>query len=118
MDYLLVAHDQPLDMPSHYLAEVCRRTCERMRAGETGKDLVEELGVTMETLSLASTSADRRRRASRVKSYEAPLAAAQRRVKELEADLQVVKAASATSRTRHWRPTSSSPSAWPTKAVQ
>jgi transposase-like protein len=84
-------------MPKHYSAELRRRACERMLAGEPVKDLVEELGVTMETLyrwrRLALIDAGQR---PGVKSFEAdPLAAARRRVKELEAELEMVKAASA-----------------------
>jgi transposase-like protein len=37
-------------MPRHYPAEVRRQACERMLAGESVKDLVEDLGITMETL--------------------------------------------------------------------
>ena len=37
-------------MPRHYPAEVRREACERMLAGEAPKDLVDELGITIETL--------------------------------------------------------------------
>ena len=37
-------------MPRHYPPEVRREACERMLAGETIKDLVHELGITIETL--------------------------------------------------------------------
>jgi transposase-like protein len=84
-------------MPKHYPAELRRRTCERMLAGEAVKDLVAELGIAEVTLY-------KWRRQARIdagetpglKSYEAdPLLAARRRVKELEAELKLVKAASA-----------------------
>ncbi|HEX7165965.1 MAG TPA: transposase [Acidimicrobiales bacterium] len=84
-------------MPRHYPAELRRRACERMLAGEAVKDLVVELGVSDHTLyrwrRQALIDAGRRPGA---KSYEAdPLLAARRRVKELEAELELVKAASA-----------------------
>ena len=84
-------------MPRHYPAELRRRTCERMLAGEAVKDLVGELAISAHTLY-------RWRRQALIdagqhpgaKSYEAdPLLAARRRVKELEAELKLVKAASA-----------------------
>lgn len=37
-------------MPRQFPAEVRREAYERMLAGEAIKDLVEELGITMETL--------------------------------------------------------------------
>ncbi len=37
-------------MPGHYPAELRRRTCERMLAGEAVKDLVTELGIASVTL--------------------------------------------------------------------
>ena len=84
-------------MPRHYPAELRRQTCERMLAGETVKDLVVELGISEHTLyrwrRQALVDAGRRPGA---KSYEAdPLQQARRRIKELEAELKVVKAASA-----------------------
>ena len=84
-------------MPRHYPAELRRQTCERMLAGEAVKDLVAELGISEETLyrwrRQALIDAGERPGA---KSYEAdPLQAARRRVKELEAELKLVKAASA-----------------------
>jgi transposase-like protein len=68
-----------------------------MLAGEAVKDLVDELGVTMETLyrwrRQALIDAGQRPGA---KSFEAdPLAQARRRIKELEAELEMVKIASA-----------------------
>ncbi len=84
-------------MPRHYPAELRRQTCERMLAGETVKDLVAELGISDHTLyrwrRQALIDAGRRPGA---KSYEAnPLQAARRRIKELEAELELVRAASA-----------------------
>ncbi len=84
-------------MPRHYPAEVRRRTCERMLAGEAVKDLVAELEISEHTLyrwrRQALIDAGRRPGA---KTYEAdPLEAARRRIKELEAELKLVKAASA-----------------------
>jgi transposase len=84
-------------MPRHYPAELRRQTCERMLAGEAIKDLVAELGISDHTLyrwrRQALIDAGQRPGA---KSYEAdPLLAARRRVKELEAELAMVKAASA-----------------------
>ena len=84
-------------MPRHYPAEIRRRTCERMLAGEAVKDLVEELGVSEHTLyrwrRQAFIDAGIRPGA---KSHEADaLVDARRRIKELEAELKLVKAASA-----------------------
>lgn len=84
-------------MPRHYPTELRRQTCERMLAGEAVKDLVDELGISSHTLyrwrRQALIDAGQRPGA---KSYEAdPLAAARRRIKELESELKLVKAASA-----------------------
>jgi transposase-like protein len=84
-------------MPRHYPAELRRQACERMLAGEPVKDLVEELDITMETLyrwrRQALTDAGQR---PGTKSFEVdPLAQARRRVKDLESELEMVKAASA-----------------------
>jgi transposase-like protein len=84
-------------MPRHYPAELRRRTCERMLAGEKVKDLVAELGIAQVTLYKWRRQAliDAGRRPG-LKSYEAdPLLAARRRIMELEAELKVVKLASA-----------------------
>jgi transposase-like protein len=83
-------------MPRHYPADLRRKTCERMLAGEAVKDLVVELGISDHTLyrwrRQALVDAGQRPGA---KSYEAdPLLVARRRVKELEAELKLVKAAS------------------------
>lgn len=82
-------------MPRHYPAEVRRHACERMLAGETIKDLVDDLGITMETLYRWRRQAliDVGQRPG-LKSYEAdPLAQARRRIQELEDELEMVKAA-------------------------
>ena len=84
-------------MPRHYPAELRRRTCERMLAGEAVKDLAVELGIGVETLyrwrRQALIDAGRRPGA---KSWDAdPLQQARRRIKELEAELKLVKDASA-----------------------
>jgi transposase-like protein len=84
-------------MPRHYPPEVRREACERMLAGEAIKDLVDKLGITIETLYRWRRQAliDTGQRPG-VKSFEAdPLAAARRRIHELEAELEMVKAASA-----------------------
>jgi putative transposase len=82
-------------MPRHYSAELRRQACERMLAGEAVKDLTDELDVTMETLYRWRRQAliDTGQRPG-AKSFEAdPLAQARRRIKELEAELEMVKAA-------------------------
>ena len=84
-------------MPRHYPPEVRREACERMLAGEAIKDLADELGITIETLDRWRRQAliDTGQRPG-VKSFEAdPLAAARRRIQELEAEVEMVKAASA-----------------------
>ena len=84
-------------MPRHYPAELRRRTCERMLAGEAVKDLVSELGISEHTLYRWRRQAliDTGQRPG-AKSYDAdPLVAARRRIKELEVELKLVKAASA-----------------------
>jgi len=68
-----------------------------MIAGEAVKDLADELDVPMETLYRWRRQAliDTGQRPG-AKSFEAdPLAQARRRIKELEAELKMVKAASA-----------------------
>lgn len=84
-------------MPRHYPAELRHRACERMLAGEAVKDVAEELDVAIETLYRWRRQAliDSGQRPG-AKSFEAdPLAQARRRIKELEAELKMVKAASA-----------------------
>jgi len=83
-------------MPRHYPAELRRRTCERMLAGEAIKDLVNELGVSEATLQRWKRQAliDAGMRPG-ILSYEAdPLAQARVRIKELEDELTLVKLAS------------------------
>ena len=83
-------------MPRHYPHEFRREVCERLLAGEPVKDLAVELGVSSWTLY-------RWREQARVdaggtpsgKSYESdPLAAARRRIVELDEELELVKKAS------------------------
>ena len=84
-------------MPRHHPAALRRGACERMLAGESIKEVAEELGVSANTLYKWRRQAliDSGRRPG-VKSYEAdPLHQARRRIKELEAELEIVKAASA-----------------------
>lgn len=84
-------------MPRHYPAELRCRTCERMLAGEAVQDLVADLEISPETLYRWRRQAliDAGQRPG-LKSYQAdPLLAARRRIKELEAELKMVKAASA-----------------------
>jgi len=84
-------------MPRQYPADLRRQTCERMLAGEAVKDLVVELDISQHTLYRWRRQAliDAGRRPG-LSSYEAdPLAAARRRIKELEAELKLTKAASA-----------------------
>jgi transposase len=84
-------------MPRHYPAEFRRRACERMLAGEAVKDLSQELAIDSGTLykwrRQAYIDAGLRPGA---KSYQAdPLLQARRRIKELEAELKLVRTASA-----------------------
>jgi transposase-like protein len=83
-------------MPRHHPAALRREACERMLADEPITKLARELGVSENTLYKWRRQAliDAGRRPG-VKSYEAdPLAQARRRIKELEAELEIVKAAS------------------------
>ena len=84
-------------MPFRYSSEFRREACERMLAGETVKDLAVELGVSDATLykwrRQALIDAGQ---GPGIKSYEADrLARARRRIKDLEAELKLVKAAAA-----------------------
>jgi transposase-like protein len=84
-------------MPRHHPADLRREACKRMLAGEPIKELAGELDVSVDTLYKWRRQAlvDAGRRPG-VKSYEAdPLAQARRRIKELEAELEIVRAASA-----------------------
>ena len=84
-------------MPRHHPAHLRREACERMLAGEPIKELAGELDVSVNTLYKWRRQAliDSGRRPG-VKSYEAdPLQQARRRIKELEAELEIVRAASA-----------------------
>ena len=83
-------------MPRHYPHEFRREVCERLLAGEPVKDVSDELGVSEYTLY-------RWRHAARAdagltedgKSYEPdPLVVARRRIKELEAELELTRKAS------------------------
>ena len=84
-------------MPRHHPAEVRRSAGQRMLAGEPVKALAEELGISFNTLykwrRQALIDAGR---SDGLKSYEADrLAQARRRIKELEDELKLVKAAAA-----------------------
>jgi len=84
-------------MPRHHPPTLRREACERMLAGETIEEVAQSLGVSGSTLYKWRRQAlvDAGRRPG-VKSYEAdPLQQARRRIKELEAELEIVKAASA-----------------------
>lgn len=84
-------------MPRHHPAGLRREACERMLAGEPIKEVSASLGVSERTLYKWRRQAliDAGRRPG-VKSYEAdPLQQARRRIKELEAELEITKAASA-----------------------
>lgn len=84
-------------MPRHHPVALRREACERMLAGEAVKEVAEDLGVSENTLYKWRRQAliDAGRRPG-VKSFEAdPLAQARRRIKELEEELEITKAASA-----------------------
>jgi transposase len=83
-------------LPRHYPAEFRREVCERLLAGEAVKELAAELGVSSWTLyrwrEQATVDAGG---TPSGKSYESdPLAAARRRIVELEEELELVKKAS------------------------
>ena len=93
---LAVSH-QEVDMPFRYSSEFRRQVVERMLAGEAVKELAVELSVSNPTLykwrrqALIDTG-----KAPGVVSYEADrLAQARRRIKDLEDELTLVKAAAA-----------------------
>jgi transposase-like protein len=84
-------------MPYHYAPEFRRDVCERLLADESVAALAEELSVSMQTLY-------RWRRQALVdvgrlrgpKSFEVdPLAQARRKIKDLEKELKLLRAASA-----------------------
>jgi transposase-like protein len=82
-------------MAFRYSSEFRHQACDRMLAGEAVKDLASELGVSDATLykwrrqALIDAGAT-----PGIKSYEADrLAQARRRVKDLEAELKLVKTA-------------------------
>jgi transposase-like protein len=84
-------------MPFRYSSEFRRQICARMLAGEPVKELAAELSVSDATLykwrRQALIDAGQ---SPGVKSYEADrLAQARRRIKDLEGELELVKAASA-----------------------
>lgn len=84
-------------MPRHYSAEVRHEVCARMLAGEAVKDLCAELGICDHTLYRwrRQALAETRLGIGGVGAEPDPLAQARRRIKELEAELKLVKAASA-----------------------
>ena|ERR1700720_894951 len=84
-------------MPRHHPVELRRQLCGRMLDGEPLKDLALSSGVSISTLQKWKRQAliDAGRRPGTI-SYEAdPLQQARRRIKELEAELKVVKQAAA-----------------------
>jgi transposase-like protein len=84
-------------MPRHHPAALRREACERMLGGESVDDVSTALGVSSNTLYKWRRQAliDTGQRPG-VQSYEAdPLAQARRRIRELESELEITKAASA-----------------------
>ena len=84
-------------MPFRYSPDIRRALCERMLAGERVESLAEETGVTAVTLyrwkKQALVDAGL---AAGIKSHEVDeLSRAQRRIRQLEAELEMVKAATA-----------------------
>jgi transposase-like protein len=84
-------------MPFRYSSEFRRQVVDRMLSGEVVKDLSAELSVDDSTLYKWRRQAQiDRGETPGLKSYEADrLAQARRRIKDLEAELKLVKAASA-----------------------
>jgi transposase-like protein len=87
---------QEVDMPKQYAPEFRRKVCERMLNGEAVKSLVAELHVSEHTLYVwrrqALTDAGER---PGVKSGEFDaLKGARRRIRELEDELKMTRAAS------------------------
>lgn len=100
MDHLcesLVVYYLKVDMPFHYSTEFRRSACDRMLAGGSVKALAVELSICEGTLFRwkARCLIDLGNQPG-VKSYEVDeLARAKRAIKDLEAELELVKAASA-----------------------
>ncbi len=84
-------------MPKRYPLELRRAIAERLLAGERVVDLAEETGVSHQTLYLWKRQAlIDAGRADGVKSFEADeLAQARRTIAELEAELEITRAAAA-----------------------
>jgi len=84
-------------MPKRYPLEFRRAVCARLLAGERVVVLADELGVSHQTLYLWKRQAlIDAGRTEGVKSFEADeLAQAHRTIAELEAELEIVKAAAA-----------------------
>ena len=84
-------------MPKRYAREFRRAVCERLVAGERVVDLSEELGISQPTLYLWKRQAlIDAGRAEGVKSFEADeLAQAHKTIRELEAELEITRAAAA-----------------------
>jgi transposase-like protein len=84
-------------MSFRYASDFRHQVCERMLAGEAIKELAAELSISDATLYKWRRQAliDAGRRAG-TKNFDVdPLEQARRRIKDLEAELKVVKAASA-----------------------
>jgi transposase-like protein len=93
----LVVSYQEVDMPFQYAPQFRRTVCERLLAGESVSGLAKELSVSMHTLyrwrhqALVDVG-----RLLGPKSFEVdPLAQARRKIKDLEKELKLVRAASA-----------------------
>jgi transposase-like protein len=84
-------------MPKRYAREFRRAVCERLVAGEPVVGLSAELGVSQATLYLWKRQAlIDAGRAEGVKSFEADeLAQAHKTIRELEAELEITRAAAA-----------------------
>ena len=84
-------------MPKRYAREFRRAACARLVAGEPVRQLSAELGVSEATLYLWKRQAlIDAGRAEGVKSFEADeLAQAHRTIRELEAELEITRAAAA-----------------------
>jgi len=93
----MVTSYQEVVMPFQYSTEFRLRICERMLAGEDVAALSDEHSISVNTLYKWRRQAriDAGREAGIVSGDIDPLADARRRIKELEAELVLVKAASA-----------------------